>query len=76
MTGGSSGPPFANDISTRCLQGPSTLPPRRDGKASLGTLISAEVQGGYARHGPSALTSRAPNQVAATFDNLIGDLGR
>jgi hypothetical protein len=50
-------------------------PPRRDGKASLGTLISAEAQGGYARHGPSALTSRAPNPVSTAFDNLIRELG-
>jgi hypothetical protein len=51
-------------------------PPRRDGKASLGTLISAEAQGGCARHGPSAQTSRTPNPVSIVFDNLIRELGR
>jgi hypothetical protein len=51
-------------------------PPRRDGKASLGALISAETQGGYAGHGPAALTSRAPNPVPTALDNLIRELGQ
>jgi type I restriction enzyme R subunit len=38
-------------------------------------LIAYETQGGYARHGPSALTSRAPNPGPIVFDNLIGELG-
>jgi len=46
-----------------------------DGKAGLGTLISAEAQGGYARHGPSAQTSYAPNPVSTAFDDLISELG-
>ena len=50
--------------------------PRRDGKASLGTLLSAETQGGCARHGPSAQTSHAPNPVSTAFDDLIRELGR
>jgi hypothetical protein len=39
------------------------------------TCCSAETQGGYARHGPSPLTSRAPNPGSIVFDNLIGELG-
>ena len=34
-----------------------------------------EAQGGYARHGPWALTSHAPNPVSAAFDNLIREWG-
>jgi hypothetical protein len=37
--------------------------------------ISAEAQSAYARHGPSALTSHAPNPVSTAFDNLIRELG-
>ena len=39
------------------------------------TCCSAETQGGYARYGPSPLTSRAPNPGSIVFDNLIGELG-
>ena len=46
-----------------------------DGKAGLGPPISAEAQGGYARHGPSAQTSYAPNPVSTAFDDLISELG-
>jgi hypothetical protein len=37
-------------------------------------LLDGLNQGGYARHGPSALTFRAPNPLSIVFGNLIREL--
>ena len=48
---------------------------KRTVKRTLETLIAAETQGGYTRHGPPALTSRAPDPVITAFAHLISELG-